>query len=109
MNLKIIEEKNKSKIYIIVLNEDCEYYSFDVLRCLREKNFVCDINYNIKSLSSELKWAEKLGYDFAIIVGENEAEAGELSVKNIKEYKQYKINWRSQKEKLIDLIKSSKD
>lgn len=109
LNLKITEEKNKSKIYIIVLNEDCEYYSFEVLKFLREKNFVCDINYNIKSLNSELKRAEKLGYDFAIIIGENEVEAGELSVKNIKEYKQHKINWRSQKEKLIDLIKSSEN
>ena len=107
LNLKITERENKSKIYIIVLNEECEYYSFGVLRFLREKNFVCDINYNIKSLNSELKWAKKRGYDFAIIVGENEVKAGELSVKNIKEYKQYKINWKGQKEKLIDLVKNS--
>ncbi len=109
LNLEAGKEKDESKIYVIVLDGSCEEYSFDILKYLREKNYVCDLNYNIRALNSELKWAEKNGYDFAAIIGENEVKAGEVTIKDIKKRKQYKIKWDREKEKLDNLIRRAGD
>ena len=109
LNLEAEKEKNESKIYVIVLDASCEKYSFDILKYLREKNYICDLNYNIKTLNSELKWAEKGNYDFAVIIGEDEVKAGEVTIKDIKKRKQYKIKWDMEKEKLENLIRRAGD
>lgn len=104
LGIKINRGKNKTRIYIIAMNENCRPYSLRVLKYLRENNCICDINYNIKKINSELKWAEKNRFDFAIIIGENEVKSGNLAIKDIKKYEQYEINFDTQKEEILNLV-----
>jgi histidyl-tRNA synthetase len=65
---------------------------------------VCDINFEKRSLKKEIKWAKENNYDFIIIVGGDEIETGNLTIKDIKKFKQYKVDWINKKEKIMDII-----
>lgn len=104
LNIKINLDEDRPRIYLVTLSEDYNSYCLEILQYLRENNYICDTNYNIKKLSTELKWAEKNDYDFTIIIGEDEVRSGNLTIKNIKNRKQDKINWSTQKEDIIALL-----
>lgn len=104
LDINIRDEKPGKRTYIIVMNENSKFYSFGVLMYLRENNYICDINYNMKKLGSELKWAEKNNYDFAIIIGDDEMKAGDVSIKDLKKHKQIKINYIADKQKILEII-----
>ncbi len=105
-NINFDIKKEGPKVYVIVMDKNYQSFALEVVKFLRDKNFACDINFMIKNLSSELKWAEKNSYNFAVIIGEDEVNTGNITIKDIDKFKQYKINWKSQKNKIIKLIRS---
>ncbi|MGM0367234.1 MAG: histidine--tRNA ligase [Actinomycetota bacterium] len=94
----------KKKVYLIAMDES--YYSFllEVAKFLRNI-FICEINFSIKSVGSELKWAEKNNFDFAIIIGEQEVKDSKITVKDIRAFKQYEFNWLTEKDNLMEFLK----
>jgi histidyl-tRNA synthetase len=104
LNLKFKEPETKLKVYLITMNKNCLVYSLDILRYLRKKEIVCDINFNNKSLKKEIKWAKENNYNFVIIIGEDEIKTGSLTIKDIKKFKQYKVDWKNKKEKITEII-----
>ncbi|MBA7575492.1 Histidine--tRNA ligase [subsurface metagenome] len=104
LNLKIEKLDRKSRVYLIAMNKNCQIYSIDILRYLREMEVICDINFNNKNLKKEIKWARDNNYDFIIIIGEDEINSGSLTIKDIKKFKQYKVDWKNQKDKIIEII-----
>jgi histidyl-tRNA synthetase len=51
---------------------------------LRAKNIRAEQSYGGASLKSQLRRADRLGAEFALIIGENELKAGKLQWKNLK-------------------------
>ena len=91
-------------IYIIAMDRKCQFHSLKVLKYLRDSGVVCDINFNNRGIKKEIKLAEKNGYSFVIIIGENEIKTGNLVLKDIRKFKQYSINWENEKEKIMEFI-----
>ena len=91
-------------IYLIAMDKDCELYSLRILKFLRDTGIICDINFNKKNLKKEIKWANENNYRFIIIVGTDEIKTGSLIIKDIKEFKQYRFEWKSEKEKILKII-----
>jgi len=104
LNLKFKKTGKKSRVYLIAMNRDYLIYSLNILKYLREMEVVCDINFEKRSLKKEIKWAKENNYDFIIIVGGDEIETGNLTIKDIKKFKQYKVDWINKKEKIMDII-----
>ncbi len=92
------------KVYLIAMEEKSYPFILEISKVLR-KDFICEINFKPKNLGSELKWAEKNDFGFAVIIGEEEASEKKITIKDIEEYKQYEFDWLTQKDKLIDLLK----
>lgn len=104
LNLKFKKTETRSKVYLITIDKNCLVYSLDILKYLRENGIVCDTNFNNKSLKKEIKWAKENSYDFIIIIGEDEIKTGSLTIKDVKKFKQYKVDWKSEREKIIEII-----
>jgi histidyl-tRNA synthetase len=104
LNLKIKEVKDKKKIYLITMDKDYCSYSLDILRFLREVEYICDINFNKRNLKKEIKWADDNNYDFVFIIGEDEVKNNTITIKDIKKYKQYEVSWKDEKEKIKKII-----
>jgi len=104
LNIKTEKQIPGPRIYIISMGKICRDYSLDILKYLREMEVACDINFNERNLKTEIKWAQKNDFNFVIIIGEDEVRKGNLTIKDVKNFKQYKINWKNQKEKLNKII-----
>ncbi|MEA2016271.1 MAG: histidine--tRNA ligase [Actinomycetota bacterium] len=104
LNIEIGKQKKNSRVYLISMEKSCREYSLNILKCLRDIGVTCDINFNDRSLKKEIKWADNNGYDFVIIIGEDEVRTGSITIKNIKKFKQYKISWDKEKEKIKRII-----
>jgi histidyl-tRNA synthetase len=104
LNLKVEKNEEKARIYLMAMDKNCKLYSLDILRYLREEKFICDINFNKRSLKKEIKWAGENDYDFIFIIGEDEIKNGSITIKDIKKYSQYQVSWENEKEKIKKII-----
>ncbi len=104
LNLKFKKLARRSRVYLITMNKNCQIYSLDILKYLREMEVTCDINFSNKNLKKEIKWARDNNYNFIIIIGEDEINSGSLTIKDIKKFKQYKVDWKNQKDKIMEII-----
>ncbi len=106
LGIKVRGKKGKARVYLTAMDESCWDYSLAVLKYLRDLEVISDIGFKNRNLKTEIKWAEKNDYDFIIIIGENEIRRGRLTIKDIKKFKQYKIDWKTQKQKLAEIIRT---
>ncbi len=104
LNLEFKKPSGKPRVYLIAMDEDYQIYSLNILKYLREKEIICDINFNKRSLKKEIKWANENNYDFIIIIGSDEIKTGTLTIKDVKEFKQFQVNWKNEKEKFMKII-----
>jgi histidyl-tRNA synthetase len=104
LGIKVKKPAAGSRVYLIAMDEDCQDYSLNILKYLRELEVICDISLRNRNLKTEIRWAEKNNYDFIIIIGEDEIRSNSLTVKDIRKFKQYKINWKTQKGKITEII-----
>ncbi len=104
LKLRYKKEEDSPGVYLIVLNKKYQLYSLKVLKYLRDSGVVCDINFNDRSLKKEIRSAGKNNYSFIIIIGEDEIKSGKLTLKNIKKFRQYSVDWKNEKEKILKII-----
>ena len=104
LNIGLPKSDKKARVYLVAMDRNSQEYSLDILKYLREREVICDINFNIRNLKTEIKWASDNGYDFIIIIGEDEVKTGNLTIKDIKKFKQYKVDWKNETEKIMEII-----
>lgn len=98
------EKSKKVSIYFICMEEKYQYYCLEIIKYFREKNLICDMNFSSRNLKSEIKQAGKKDYDFAVIVGEEELKNKNITIKDLKTFKQYKADWDREREKILKII-----
>lgn len=77
-------EENNLDAYIINLipNDLDDGYGLKVCQALRENDFTCEINYYERSLKSQFKTSDRKKARFVIIIGEDEAKNGVVTLKD---------------------------
>jgi len=85
-----ISERVNPEIYIISMNEDLK--AFELANELRLCGFNAEMDYNGRNIKSNFKAADKLGAKYIIIIGEEEAKSGVLTVKNNETKEGEKVN-----------------
>lgn len=100
------ESKIKAvKVYIITMDENFNEYGIKILKILRVLEINCDISFVIKSISSQIKLAEKNNYTHVIIIGESEFKSNIITIKNLKTFEQKSFNLISEKDKIKEFLK----
>jgi histidyl-tRNA synthetase len=104
--LKLIPNKNLgTKILVTIFSQDLQNNSLEITRALREKNIPTEIYPDENArLDKQLKYADRKGIPFAIIIGPEEAEKKTFTLKNLvnKSQKSY-----SSLEELIEEVKQN--
>jgi histidyl-tRNA synthetase len=106
LNLSIKSEKKEKFIYVIPMEKDFQAFALSIVKFIRDSGYGCEISYEKKGLGSQIKWAEKNGYDFVIIIGEDEFKTGIITLKDLKAFKQHKIDLKNQKNKIFEFFRS---
>lgn len=71
-----------SKVIILPMIEDLAY-PLEIATKLRNNKINTEIYFDKKSMKSKLSYANKLGIPYVIIIGEDEVNSGELTIKNM--------------------------
>ncbi len=81
-NIKLYDD-DYLDCYIIPVSENEKEYALSLAETLRFLNMRVELDYNSKTIKSNLKQAEKLNASFAIIIGENEVKEGYMTIRNM--------------------------
>ena len=84
--------KNKSDYLIIPIGDTLEYCGA-IMKRLQEKGFGATIYFEEDSLKKKMNYANKLGIENVILVGEDEVINHEVKIKNMKLGKEYKVSF----------------
>ena len=106
LNLNFVIQDNKKIAHLILMDRSYQKYALSLIKLARDKGYACDLSYEIKSIGSQIKWAEKNAYDFVIIIGEDEVKTDSCTIKDIKKFTQHKLNWKNEKEKIFEIFDS---
>jgi len=75
------------------LGEVARQKGFEFLRDLRDMGIRSDIDYQGRSLNSQLKSADRLNAQFAVIIGDDELRNGLAIIKSMDEKTQEKVKF----------------
>ena len=88
----------------IALGIDAEKKGVELVSAWREAGIRVVEDFSAGGLKSRMKRADRLGADYAVIVGENELNQGVATVKDMKQATQETVAW----DRVADLIKGGK-
>lgn len=71
-------------LFIAGTDGESSLYAMGLVRQLREYGFWAECDIAGRSLKAQMKYADKLGADFSMVIGENEIRSGKAELKNMK-------------------------
>lgn len=95
---EFMEEKT-CDIYIAAMGESAAEKSMNIISMLREEGYFVEYDLVGRGLKAQMKYADKIGAKYVMVLGDNEIEAGKAKVKNMKTGEQTEV---SLDEKLLD-------
>ena len=90
-----------SQVLITPMDDNIEY-SINIANMLRDNGIITEIYFDNVKLGKKFSYADKLGIPFVIIIGTDEIQSSQLSVKNIKTGEQSKVSF----EEAVKIIKN---
>jgi histidyl-tRNA synthetase len=85
-------ENNTSQIYIAPLGEEQYKTAMKLVYKLRQKGINADTDLIDRSLKAQMKYADKIGYEYVVVIGENEIATDKAVLKNMHTKEQKDIN-----------------
>ena len=83
-NNVVIPNENTIDLYIVPLGDEAKLYCENLTNKLRYNNIKVETDHMNRGLRAQMKYADKLNCKYTVVIGENEIEHGEASVKNMK-------------------------
>ena len=85
--------KTNSKVLITLFSEELKEKSIEITQTLREKGINTEIFPSVESLDKQLKYADKKGIPYAIILGPDELKDNKVTLKNLNKKTQEKLSF----------------
>lgn len=101
---KRLNIESKTKFIIIPVGEKVFEKCLKIAAKIRELGIGCEIDLKNRSIGKNIQYADKKGTPFAVIIGENELNKKEITIKELKSGKQKRIKLSNLK-KLLSLVK----
>lgn len=79
--------------FIIAMGERASIKAHEVMLSLRADGVQCERDLTGKSFRKQFQAADKMGARFAVVIGDNELDAGKVVLKNLKEGTQEELPW----------------
>jgi histidyl-tRNA synthetase len=84
--------KNFTDIYLISMMPETDLYALKLSHNFRHSNFRTDLNVEHKSLKSSIKIAVKKEALYAVIIGDQEMKANQVTIKNLQTQEQQLVS-----------------
>ena len=83
--------EDRIDVFGMPMNRECNNYVFKLIQELRDAGIVCDMDIENKSMKAQFKMVDRYHAKIALICGDDEREAGLITVKNIATQEQEKV------------------
>lgn len=97
--IMVMESRNISlgnapacKLYIAPLGQPQYVVAMNIVYKLRQKGISADTDLLGRSLKAQMKYADKIGYKYVVVIGENEVVTNTVVLKNMLDGNQREIN-----------------
>ena len=77
-------EPESMDVLIVTLGDDAKKHGIWLAKDLRNKGFKCDMDVLERNMKGQLKYADRKGFKYAVIIGDNELQTGKCQVKDLK-------------------------
>lgn len=85
-------ETEKPDLFIVALGEKATLKAVEIAKDMREEGFSALLDLNQRSVRAQMKYADKLGAKFNVVIGDNEVEAKTAKLKNMQTGEETEIN-----------------
>lgn len=85
-------EAEKPDLFIVALGEKATLKAVEIAKNMREEGFSALLDLNQRSVRAQMKYADKLGAKFNVVIGDNEVEAKTAKLKNMQTGEETEIN-----------------
>ena len=92
------------ELYIAPMGKDARMKALSIVSKLRHDGIYAECDISQRSLKAQMKYADKIGAKYTLILGDSELECGKAQLKNMKESTQREISLDS----IVEIIKGEK-
>lgn len=71
-------------LFIVAMGEKAQLKAIEIAKDMRAEGYCALYDLNQRSLRAQMKYADKLGAKFNVVIGDNEVEQGTAKLKNMK-------------------------
>ena len=76
-------ERKKCDLYIVSMNGEAEKAACGIAQSLREEGIPAQFDVVGRSLKAQMKYADKIGASYTLVLGDSELESGNAKLKNM--------------------------
>lgn len=76
-------EPEKADLFIVAMGEKATLKALEISKDMRAEGFGCLMDLNQRSVRAQMKYANKLGAKFNLVIGDNEVESKTAMLKNM--------------------------
>lgn len=99
-----IPKDNYMELYIGSMHLESKYEAIKIVNRLRERGIKCECDHMERSVKAQMKYANKIGTYFTIILGQDEIQNRNAKIKRMSDGQQFEINLDNLEE-IISIIK----
>lgn len=83
---------DKCEVYVASMGDNAQVKAFKLVNELHRCGIAADCDLCARGLKAQLKYADKIGARYTVVIGDNELEIGEAELKNMKTGEKKKIS-----------------
>lgn len=86
-----IPKPSTCDLYVAVMGESASLKSFEIIKAVRSCGLIAETDIVGRGLRAQMKYADKIGAKFSMVLGDNEIEQGKAVIKNMSSGEQIEI------------------
>lgn len=86
-----IPKPSTCDLYVAVMGESASLKSFEIIKAVRSCGLIAETDIVGRGLRAQMKYADKIGAKFSMVLGDNEIEQGKAAIKNMSSGEQTEI------------------
>ena len=86
-----IPKPSTCDLYVAVMGESASLKSFEIIKAVRSCGLIAETDVVGRGLRAQMKYADKIGAKFSMVLGDNEIEQGKAVIKNMSRGEQTEI------------------
>ena len=86
-----IPKPSTCDLYVAVMGESASLKSFEIIKAVRSCGLIAETDVVGRGLRAQMKYADKIGAKFSMVLGDNEIEQGKAVIKNMSSASRLKL------------------